>query len=143
MKLLPHYFKWIGIGMLLLSIIFGYDDFWRGFYDGATGNEPQDVVPIFPEFFSQISDYVTLIGLLVYILAKNKTEDEFAQKLRFESAYVVLVLTIVTLLVMHASKPDLLVNPGIFLLLQMVAYLIIRSIKRGAILGGQADEEQG
>ena len=27
MKLLPHYFKWIGIGLLLVSMILGFDGF--------------------------------------------------------------------------------------------------------------------
>lgn len=135
MKLLPHYFKWIGIGLLFLSMIFGYDDFCRGFYDGISGNAPRDYVSIFPEFFSQVSDYVILFGLLLYILSRNKTEDEFVQKLRYESAYIILVLTVVVLMLVYVIVPDLKVSPANILLLQMVAYLIVRSIRRGVILG--------
>jgi hypothetical protein len=135
MKLLPHYFKWIGIGMLLLSLIFGFEDFCRGLFDGLIGEEAKDFVPILPEYFSQISDYVILMGLLVYILAKNKTEDEFAQKLRYESAFIVLVLTIIALFVVYIINPDVRMSPAYILLLQMLGYLLIRYIKRGVILG--------
>lgn len=140
MKLLPHYFKWIGIGMLFLSMIFGFEDFCRGFYDGWSGVEPRDFVPIFPEFFSEISDYVILLGLLVYILAKNKTEDELAQKLRYESAYIVLILTVIVLLAVYIINSEIKMSPAYILLLQMIAYLIIRPIKRSVILGGNNEE---
>ncbi len=140
MKLLPHYFKWIGIGLLFLSMILGFEDFCRGLYDGWSGVEPRDFVPIFPEFFSEISDYVILLGLLAYILAKNKTEDELAQKLRYESAYIVLILTITVLLVVYIINSELKMSPAYILLLQMIAYLIIRLIKRSVILGGNNEE---
>lgn len=126
--------------MLLLSIVFGIEEFCRGFTDGASGKEAGDFVPIFPEFFSQISDYLILFGLLVYILAKNKTEDEFAQKLRYESAYIVLVSTIAVLFVVYLINPDARMSPSYILLLQMLAYLMIRSVKRGLILGGNNEE---
>lgn len=141
MKLLPHYFKWIGIGMLLLSVIFGYEDFCRGFIDGFYGEEARDYVPVFPEFFSQISDYVLLLGLLVYIIAKNKTEDEFAQKIRYESAFIVLVITILVLVFVNMVNPDFEIKPGIFLFLEMLGYLFIRLIKRKTILGGNYEEQ--
>lgn len=134
MKLLPHYFKWIGIGLLILSIILGIDDFYRGFFDGLLGKAPMNFVPIFPKYFPQLSNYTILSGLLVYILAKNKKEDEFAQKLRYESAFIVLILTIVVLFFVYLVNPDIKMSPGYILLIQMLAYLFIRLIKRKLIL---------
>nr|WP_321358686.1 hypothetical protein [uncultured Draconibacterium sp.] len=141
MKLLPHYFKWIGIGILILSVVFGFEDFYRGLIDGWRGEEAKDFVPIFPEFFTQISDYVLLLGLLFYILAKNKTEDEFAQKIRYESAFIVLVITILILIFVNIVNPNFEIKPGIFLFLEMLGYLFIRLIKRKAILGGNYEEQ--
>lgn len=131
MKLLPHFFKWIGVGLLILSVILGIDDFYRGFIDGLLGKTPMDFAPVFP----QLSNYAILLGLLVYILAKNKKEDEFAQKLRYESAYIVLILTIVVLFFVYLVNPDIKMSPGYILLIQMIAYLFIRLIKKGVILG--------
>jgi len=137
MKLLPHYFKWIGLGLILLSIVFGFDDFRRGFMDGATGKPPVDnFESILPDIFSQLSDYLTLSGLLLYILSKNKTEDEFAQKLRYESAFIVLILTIGVLFFAYIINPDIKVGPAYVLLLQMLVYLVVRRVKRSVILEG-------
>ena len=72
----------------------------------------------------------------------NKTEDEFAQKLRYESAYIVLVLTIIVLIFVYMINPEIEFSPAYLLLIQMLAYLIIRSIKRSVILG-DGYEEQG
>ncbi|WP_297097939.1 hypothetical protein [uncultured Draconibacterium sp.] len=142
MKLLPHYFKKIGIGLLLVSIILGLDGFIHGFLDGISGREyNNDFTPVFPEFFTQISDYVLLLGLLAYILAKNKTEDELAQKIRYESAFIVLVITILILIFVNMVNPNFEIKPGIFLFLEMLGYLFIRLIKRKAILGGNYEEQ--
>ncbi len=137
MKLLPHYFKWIGLGLILLSIVFGFDDFRRGFMDGITGKPPVDnFESIMPDILSQSCDYLILSGLLLYILSKNKTEDEFAQKLRYESAFIVLILTIGVLFFAYIINSDIKVSPAYVLLLQMLVYLIVRAVKRSVILEG-------
>lgn len=140
MKLLPHAFKWIGLAVFLLGFIFGaIDDGRQGFMEGynETVNEPVEYnfKPILPERISHFADYATLLGLLIYILSKNKIEDEFAQKMRFESAFIVFILTISVVLVWHIFNPEFELSPSTFLAMQMFAYLIIRSVKRGIILG--------
>ena len=135
MKLLPHYFKWIGIGSIFLGFILGIDDVRRGSLEGRGMQISDGFSQLLPDICSQLSDYPMLIGLLIYILAKNKTEDEFAQKLRYESAFIVLVITIVVLIIVYMINPGLEFSPAYLLVLQMLAYLIIRSIKRGVILG--------
>lgn len=135
MKLLPHYFKWIGIGSIFLGFILGIDDVRGGFLEGSGMQISDGFSQLLPDICSQVSDYPMLIGLLIYILAKNKTEDEFAQKLRYESAFIVLVITIVVLIIVYMINPGLEFSPAYLLVLQMLAYLIIRPIKRGVILG--------
>ena len=141
MKLLPHYFKWIGIGLFFLGMIFGIDDIQRGYLEGSNSNSIEDFNQILPDIFSVISDYITLLALLLYILSKNKIEAEFAQKMRYESAFSVLVLTIVTILIIYIFNREFEINPSIFLTLQMVAYLLFRSIKRGVILAEDYEEQ--
>ena len=139
MKLLPHTFKWIGLALFFLGFIFnsideGRRDFMIGYNDSV--NEPVEYVfkPVLPEKVMHISDVMMLIGLLVYILAKNKREDEFAQKLRYESAFIVLVLTILVILVWYILVPDFKIQPSTLISLQMIFYLIIRLIKKQIIL---------
>ncbi len=140
MKLLPHAFKWIGLAVFLLGFIFGaIDDGRQGFMEGynETVNDPVEYnfEPILPERISHFADYALLFGLLIYILSKNKREDEFIRKLRYESAFIVFVLTISIVLVWHIFNPEFELSPSTFLALQMFAYLIIRSVKQKIILG--------
>lgn len=141
MKLLPYVFKWIGIGLFFLSMLLGFDDFCREYLETSTHGEVKAFEPVFPEIFPILSDYVLLFGLLLYILAKNKTEDEFFQKLRYESAFLVLVLTIGTVLVIYIFNSDFEISPSIFLTLQMVAYLLIRMFKRSLILTDNYEQQ--
>lgn len=133
MKLLPHYFKWIGISSIILGFLIGIDDLRLGFM-GSSAVAPESFQRLLPEFFSRISDFPLLLGLLMYMLSKNKTEDEFAQKLRFETAFIVLIITIVVLIISSMINPAFTLKPSIFIVLQMIAYLVIRSVKRGLIL---------
>ncbi len=140
MKLLPHAFKWIGLVVFLLGFIFGaIDDGRQGFMEGynETVNDPVEYnfEPILPERVSYFADYTLLFGLLIYILSKNKIEDEFAQKIRFESAFLCLILTIAIVLIIDIINPEFELSPSTFLAMQMFAYLIIRSVKRKIILG--------
>ena len=129
MKLLPHYFKWIGIGLLILSFVFGIDDFLSGLTNGMINSK------IFPDIFPQISDFILLIGLLIYLISKNKREDEFIQKIRFESAYIVLIITILGILVLYLFNPEIKLNVTYLLALQMLFYLLVVFLKKRLILG--------
>ena len=149
MKLLPHYFKWIGITIFFTGLIISaIDDGRQGFINGWNDaiDDPSERIetefnPVFPKRISHIADYMSLFGLLFYILSKNKIEDEFIQKLRYESAFFVFTLSILILLIIYAFNDDFKVSPSDFLSLQMIAYLIVRSVKRKVILFEDYEEQ--
>ncbi len=140
MKLLPHYFKWIGLviflGGLFLGLIggIGSKDFIEGMEIAWGESVECEIQPFFPEKVLHVLDFTMLIGLLLYILSKNKTEDEFAQKLRYESAFIVLALSILIILVVYILRPDIKIEPSFLISSQMFFYLILRSVKRKLIL---------
>jgi len=150
MKLLPHFFKWIGlaiffIGFTVTAIDDGRQDFLDGYYSAAEYCEKPEMITIqrvFPEKTMHISDIASLVGLLLYILAKNKREDEFFRQLRYESAFLVMVLSIVIILVIYIFNRGFKLGASDFLSLQMIGYLIVRALKRKIILSGNYDEEQ-
>nr|WP_319998041.1 hypothetical protein [uncultured Draconibacterium sp.] len=147
MKLLPHYFKWIGLvvffGGLTLSLIgsIGSEDFIEGM-EMARG-EPIEVAmePLFSASLVHVFDVALIVGLLVYILAKNKREDEMMQKIRNESAFIALILSLAIILIIYVFKPEYRIYPSDLLSLQMIAYLIIRVTMRKFILGGDYEEQ--
>ena len=139
MKLLPHVFKWIGITLFIIGFVLGaIDDGRKGFMEGynETSHEPIKIEfkRILPEKVSQIADYVTLFGLLIYVLSKNKRDDEFTQQLRYEAAYIVFVITIIFILILYVINPNLRLEPSTFIGVQLVLYLIIRYFRRISIL---------
>jgi hypothetical protein len=140
MKLLPYYFKWIGIGLLFLSFVFGIDDFLLGFTGALLSEPPEYFKRIFPEIFPQISDFILLIGLLIYLVSKNKREDEFIQKIRYESAYIVLVITILGILVLYIINPEIKLNASYLLAFQMLFYLVVIFFRKRMILGEDYEE---
>ncbi|MDX1283863.1 MAG: hypothetical protein R3182_02575 [Draconibacterium sp.] len=140
MKLLPHYFKLIGLILFFLGFLLAIDDFRLGFIEGSAGTTMESFDRLLPEIFGFWGDFVTLSGLFIYILSKNRTEDEFTRKLRYESAFLVMVLTILIVLVVYVVNHNYLVKPSILLALQMFAYLIIRLVKRKIILGEGYEE---
>jgi len=139
MKLLPHYFKWIAIGLFILSFVFGIDDFLLGF-TSAYHDGPPKFTRILPEYYAQISDYILLVSLLIYLVSKNKREDEFIQKIRYESAYIVLVITILVILVLYIINPDIKINASYLLAFQMLFYLVVKFFRKRMILGLDYEE---
>lgn len=148
MKLLPHYFKWIGLILFFSGLVVGaIDDGRKGFIDGWNDgvDDPEDRIEIsfervLPKKVSHIADFASMAGLLIYVLAKQKREDELMQKLRYESAFLVMVSTLSIILILYAFNSDLKVDPSSLLSLQMIAYLIVRALRRKFIIG-QYDEQ--
>jgi hypothetical protein len=141
MKLLPHTFKWIGVCLFLIGMLVGLIDNGRQeFISGADAGRGDGVktefVRLLPEIVSQVAEYVQLLGLLIYILAKNKREDEFAQKLRYESAFIVLVISVLLILIVYIVNPEVRIEPSFLISTQMILYLIVRLFKRQSILEG-------
>ncbi|RIJ49484.1 hypothetical protein D1614_08065 [Maribellus luteus] len=148
MKLLPHYFKWIGIALFFLGLFTGaIDDGRKGFIEGYNDaiDDPSDRIEInferiLPKSITHLADFLSMAGLLIYVLSKNKREDEFMQKLRYESAFLVMVLSLTVILIFYGFNPDFKLDPSTLLSLQMIAYLIIRALKRKFILGDYEEQ---
>jgi len=146
MKLLPHYFKWIGLTVFLIGFMVSMiDDGRHGFIDGwndarSSGEDEILYVRIMPELISKLADYATMLGLLIYILSKNRMEDELAQKLRYESAFIVLVITIIWVLVLYIINHDTKIDPSYLLSIQMLFYLVVKFFRKRMILGEDYEE---
>lgn len=144
MKLLPHYFKWIGLVLFFAGFVTGAFsvDARKAFVEGrnAAIDNPDKKIELntdwgLPKRVGHIADFVSIAGLLIYVLAKQKREDELMQKLRYESAFLVMVITLAIILLTYGFKSDFTIDPSGLLSLQMIGYLITRAIKRKLIEG--------
>jgi len=137
-QLLPNYFKWIG---LLMFIICGVPDFiegWnRGYSDGAcNGCDDHNIVSPFSEQTAFILSIISLLGMIVYSLSKEKIEDEFIKILRWESITMTFILSVIFILIQTILYGRENTPFAISLLeYQMLVYLIIFFFKKRSNLG--------
>ncbi len=124
-QFLPHYFKYIGLALFALFTIpyFLYD-----FYLGFTGQPMQTEGPIFLP--SEIASPLGHLGLLIYILAKDRIFDEYMIKLRMESAFITVVVTLLLINFLQILKGSWVVNASYFFELQVFSFLIIHAIRK-------------
>jgi len=129
-QLLPNYFKWIG---LVLFFVGGVPSFFEGYTDGRNDYGTNQIENPFP--FSEqtilIAAIISLLGLIIYVLSKEKIEDEYLNKLRWESAiasfFISFVIVIINI-VIYGTKD--LIDAQFIMELQLLLYLIIFFFKK-------------
>ena len=85
-QILPNWFKKVGLIMFIVgSIIGGGDDFYDGLTGAAYSSEAGKFSMFLGENLIHIFYVLSFIGLLIYMLSKEKVEDDYINKLRLES----------------------------------------------------------
>jgi hypothetical protein len=89
LPLFPNYFKKIGIGFILFAFIIlaPLSHYWKTFEFYTSGNYKYSYYIV---FFN-----ILIIGLLLYSIAKEKTEDELIRLIRLQSISKAFILGIV------------------------------------------------
>ena len=124
-QFLPHYFKYVGLGLFVLCTLpFFAHDFYLGFT--AQSIEDSTVKFLVSDQLSSLGHF----GLLIYLLAKDRVFDEYMLKLRMESAFIVVFVTLFLLTAIHLLKGGWMVNAAYFFEVQVFSYLIIHSIRK-------------
>ncbi|HDL01369.1 MAG TPA: hypothetical protein ENH23_03965 [candidate division Zixibacteria bacterium] len=144
---LPYHFKKIGIIIVLLGIILslvaGVNDMEKGFVEGYVGREnlrkgidtsshtreptltyKQILSPKLVNTLNWISMVVSFSGFLMCIFSSEKIEDEFVQKLRYQSLEKSLIITWFVALVFFIFK-QVEFEAFYILQIQLIAYVII------------------
>ena len=143
---LPHYFKRIGILLVLaamiLSITGGIDDIRKGFVEGWTNGSNQsqglygesviEAPTLKPylskeesDMYANISLLFSITGFFLYLFAKEKIDDEFMQHLRLKS---MLQAFIVSWIIYGLAKifSSIIPMDGIYILqMQLIVYVIL------------------
>ena len=134
-QLLPNYFKWIG---LVLFIGGGIPDFLRGWADGYNNSTGEEIManplPI-SEQVQYITSILSLVGIIIYALSKEKIEDEFIKVLRWESLSTAFLITtgIVLVNVILKGRNDV-IDADFLLEIQLILFLLIFYFKKRNLL---------
>ena len=134
MQILPNWFKKIGLILFLISsIISGGDDFIDGFMTSYTNTFHQGS-NIFKSYFGASTIHffsvLSIVALLVYMLSKEKVEDDFINKLRLESYQLASMIVIIITFLLFSFSENLKLNLDDFITSFMYLYLFIFFIKK-------------
>lgn len=149
LQILPNWCKKLGLAIFFIfSIISGYDDTIGAFCDGwnaypsiedTTENKQHIVKPIehttiFKDFFGaktlRYLDALSIFGILIYMLSKEKVEDDYINQLRLESYQLTAIVGILISILLYAFSENIKLTLDYFITLFMYFYLITFFIKK-------------
>ena len=129
-QILPNWSKKVGLSIFIFfELIAGLDSFM----DGLT-KVPSGTHHYFRDFFGEtlysLIYALPLIGLLNYMMSKEKVEDDYIQLIRLQSYQITIVLLILLSLGIVLFNITFQVNLGNLLSLFMILFLIIFYFKK-------------
>jgi len=148
-QILPNWCKKLGLAIFIIfSCISGYDDVINASCDGwnsVPSNDekiensiytppPKSEVSTFEDFFGEKTlhylDALSLFGILIYMLSKEKIEDDYITKLRLESYQFTAIVGILISILLYAFSEEINLTIDYFITLFMYFYLIIFFLKK-------------
>lgn len=154
LQILPNWCKKIGLVIFIISFIIGSgDDFREGFNSGYNStrnsettktleneknvneqlndlNQPTFLFKTFGETGLHIFEILSIFGMLIYMLSKEKIEDDYIHKLRFESYKLSSIIWLLAAILIYAFNENFKLSIDYFIFLFIWTYLITFFIKK-------------
>ena len=138
LQILPNWFKKVG---LLLFIVFSFlassNAFKKGFNKGYYYNKDipayvktDPITNYFGEALIHYFDIIAIIGMIIYIMSKEKVEDDYINKLRLESYQLTALISLFSALIMFLFSSQLKIYIDDFITMFLFIYLITFFIKK-------------
>ncbi len=133
-QILPNWSKKIGLIVFFISsVISGGDDFIDGYMTSYTKTFHQGS-NIFKSYFGantiHFFSILSIVALLIYMLAKEKIEDDYINKLRLESYQLASMVILIITILLYSFSESLKLTLDYFITSFMYFYLIIFFIKK-------------
>ncbi len=142
-QILPNWCKKLGLFIFILFSFLGVgDDFNEGFksgYNAYSGDRNQitntsENLMIFSSYFGErtlhLFEILGIIGILAYMMSKEKVEDDYINKLRLESFQLTAIIGLGLTILLYAFSKDLKLTLDYFIMLFLIFYLVIFFIKK-------------
>lgn len=137
-QILPNWFKKVG---LLLFIVFSFlgsgDAHLEGYNNGYYYNKdiPENIkTDLFSSYFGETLmhsfNIIAIIGMIIYIISKEKIEDDYINKLRLESYQITALISLFAALVLFVFSSQLKFYLDDFITMFLFIYLITFFIKK-------------
>ena len=138
LQIFPNWCKKLGVIMFIVFHLGRLYDFTIGFIEGLNDISLDNKVFLYENYFEEntrlLFSTLSLMGMLIYMLSKERIEDDYINKLRLESYQLafIIITSITLILYLFGFSLDIIsVDTVIFLLL--VSYLIIFAIKKRTV----------
>ena len=134
-QILPNWCKKLGIILFIVGTVLGGGD---DFIDGLNGipyksNEGSKIFSNFlGENLTHLLEVLGILGMLVYMLSKEKIEDDYINQLRLESYQLTAIIGLVISILLYSFSKDLKLTLDYFIILFIWVYLITFFIKKRA-----------
>jgi hypothetical protein len=90
---------------------------------------------IHPVFASHAFEILHYLGVLIYALSKDKTFDEYIQRLRLETLSYIFFVTLVYILIRITIEREWEMSAAYLFEVQVYMFLIINKVRKKLILG--------
>ena len=131
-QVLPNWCKKLGLGLYFITSLLTAGD---SFMDGWK-NVPMGTHHFFEDFYGKPLFHILYIApticLLVYMLSKEKIEDDYIKLLRLEAYQLTVITFLVIAFLFYFFKPSAHFDLDWFLSLFMLFYLIVFHFKKKA-----------
>jgi hypothetical protein len=144
LKMLPNWGKKLGFLLFFMGLIVSFttasarNDFNEGYYSYSNEITPPEFSkpePIFIEkSFGDIDEHfieiLIILGLLIYMMSKEKVEDDYIIKLRLESYQLTSIFGLVITIILYIFWENLKLSLDYFIILFSIFYLTIFAVKK-------------
>lgn len=150
-QVLPNWCKKLGVLLFVVfSFLEGRDDFIRGFNEGreswhcknnsscnSSFSLRENGIFSFEDFFGEktimLFGAISFIGMIIYMLSKEKIEDDYIKILRLESYQLSSLIIIITSLVIYLFGFNNKIEVATIISILLGLYLIIFAIKKRTV----------
>lgn len=130
---LPNWCKYLSLAFFILSLAFGIDSFIRGYNAGLNDIDFSEAIHnemAQSTWKDYISDMLVMLSIIIYILSKDKNDDDYINVIRGKSLLIALLIGVISCFIAYGFDCHI---QGIWLLLiQFISYIIIFKISKAA-----------
>jgi len=144
LQVLPNWCKKLGLAFFIIfSFIVARDQVLAGWYSVPYNSPyktldyttpPPNKITNYTSFFGvktlHFMDVISILGILIYMLSKEKVEDDYINQLRLESYQLTAIVGIIISILLYAFSEDIKLSLDYFITLFMYFYLITFFIKK-------------
>ena len=134
LKMLPNWCKKVGVSLFVITSIFiGIDDFVKGW--NSFPSKHDDLIKInienkVGETFFHFIEILALVSLLIYIMSKEKIEDDYINKLRLESYQLTILTTLLSAMFFFILSKEVKIELDFYISSFLLVSLMIFAIKK-------------